>query len=57
MKRQYGHARKNDVLALDDPEQNAGKCAETERLAARRGAVSQIFRSLTKKRRTSKGVE
>ncbi|WP_124702125.1 hypothetical protein [Burkholderia cenocepacia] len=57
MKRQCGHIRKNDVFALGDPEQNAGECAETERPAGRRGAVSEILRSLTKKRRTAKDVE
>lgn len=29
MKMQCGHIRKNDVFALNDPEQSAGKCAET----------------------------
>ncbi|WP_175768896.1 hypothetical protein [Burkholderia cenocepacia] len=57
MKMQCGHIRKNDVFALNDPEQNAGKCAETAWLAGCRGAVSEILRSLTKKRRTAKGVE
>ncbi|WP_179949756.1 MULTISPECIES: hypothetical protein [unclassified Burkholderia] len=45
------------MLAFDDPEENAGKCAETARLAGRRDAGSQILRSLTKKRRTAKGAE
>ncbi|QVN14123.1 MULTISPECIES: hypothetical protein [Burkholderia] len=57
MKRQYGNVRKNDGFVLDDPEENAGECAGIVRLAGRRGAVSKIFRSLTKKRRTPKGVE
>ncbi|HDR9799381.1 TPA: hypothetical protein QDC59_002978 [Burkholderia cenocepacia] len=57
MKMQCGHIRKNDVFALNDPEQNAGKCAETARLAGCRGAVCEILRSLTKKRRTAKRVE
>jgi hypothetical protein len=57
MKMQCGHIRKNDVFALNDPEQNAGKYAETAWLAGRRGAVFEILRSLTKKRRTAKRVE
>jgi len=57
MKMQCGHIRKNDVFALNDPEQNAGKCAETAWLAGCRGAVYEILRSLTKKRRTAKRVE
>ncbi|WP_174387105.1 hypothetical protein [Burkholderia metallica] len=57
MKMQYGHIRKNDAFAFNDPEENAGECAEVARLAGRRGAGSQIFRSLTKKRRTAKGAE
>ncbi|MBR8294056.1 hypothetical protein KDW63_07640 [Burkholderia cenocepacia] len=57
MKMQCGHIRKNDVFALNDPEQNAGGCAETARSSGRRGAVCEILRSLTKKRRTAKSVE
>ncbi|MDN7457688.1 hypothetical protein [Burkholderia cenocepacia] len=57
MKKQCAHIRKNDALALDDPEENAGECAATAWLAGRRGVGSQIFRSLTKKRRTAKGVQ
>ncbi|MBJ9968717.1 hypothetical protein [Burkholderia seminalis] len=57
VKRQYGHIRKNDVFVSDDPEESAGVCVEATRQEGRIGAGLQIFRSLTKKRRTAKGVE